>query len=119
MQSFACPPQMDPAQKQSGRQFSSHTDEVMTTGRINIVHHGVLSPSFVMCRKEGEKQESHTRLFYLLRGRVFYTFSQYEKAARDFRTALRMDWRHEEAAVWLDKAERAARSSVDGGNAKN
>jgi hypothetical protein len=30
-----------------------------------------------------------------------------------------MDWRHEEAAVWLDKAERAARSSVDGGHAKN
>jgi len=91
----------------------------MTTGRITIIHHKELSPSFVMFRKAGEEQAPRTLLFYLLRGRIYFAWAQYDKAARDFRTVLRMDWRHEQAAAWLERAERASRPPVDGGDAHN
>jgi len=50
----------------------------------------------------------HTVRFYLIRGRLRLSLGQYEQAVSDFRHALRLDWRHDEAASWLDKARRAA-----------
>lgn len=49
----------------------------------------------------------HTVRFHLIRGRVFLSLGQYDQAIEDFRIALRMDWRHEQAAFWLNKATRA------------
>jgi tetratricopeptide (TPR) repeat protein len=81
----------------------------MTTGRITIIHQKTYSPSFSMSPKHGDDPSPRTPFFYLLRGRILYSFSQYDSAVRDFRTALRMNWRYEQAASWLEKAERATK----------
>jgi len=47
--------------------------------------------------------------FHFIRGRILLGFGQYEQAVRDFRSALRLDWRHEPAAFWLNKARCAIR----------
>ncbi|MBA1158664.1 tetratricopeptide repeat protein [Microvirga sp. Marseille-Q2068] len=49
----------------------------------------------------------HTVRFHLIRGRVLLSLGQYDQAIDDFRSALRLDWRHEQAAYWLNKATRA------------
>jgi hypothetical protein len=49
----------------------------------------------------------HTVRFHLIRGRIFLGLGQYDQAIDDFRSALRLDWRHEQAAFWLNKATRA------------
>ncbi|MDF2812065.1 MAG: hypothetical protein K0S56_3096 [Microvirga sp.] len=45
--------------------------------------------------------------FYLERGIAFFELGHYHKALADFRTALRLNWRDEEAAIWIDRAEAA------------
>jgi hypothetical protein len=50
--------------------------------------------------------------FHLVRGRIWYGLGLYEKAASDFRMALRLNWRHEQAAVWIRMAEMAAQKSA-------
>lgn len=49
----------------------------------------------------------HTVRFHLIRGRIFLSVGQYDQAIDDFRSVLRLDWRHEQAAFWLNKATRA------------
>jgi len=49
----------------------------------------------------------HTTRFHLIRGRIFLSLGQYDQAIDDFRSALRLDWRHERAAFWLNKATRS------------
>ena len=50
--------------------------------------------------------------FYFDRGRIFYYLGKYDRAISDFRLTLRLNWRHERAIVWLDKAERAERTAL-------
>ena len=45
--------------------------------------------------------------FHLNRGQLLHRFGRYDDAAQEFRTILRMDWRHEEAALWIDRTEQA------------
>ncbi len=45
--------------------------------------------------------------YYIVRGRILLYLGQYDQAVSDFRAALQLDWRHEQAASWLDKARRA------------
>lgn len=47
----------------------------------------------------------HTVRFYLVRGRIMLSLGQNEQAARDFQTALRLDWRNVQASYWLNKAK--------------
>lgn len=49
----------------------------------------------------------HTVRFHIIRGRIRFRLGQYEQAISDFRSALRLDWRHGEAADWLEKARTA------------
>jgi len=49
----------------------------------------------------------HTVRFHIIRGRIRLSLGQYEQAISDFRSALRLDWRHDEAAYWLEKARNA------------
>lgn len=54
---------------------------------------------------------SHSRSvrFHIIRGRILLGLGQYDQAASDFRSALLLDWRDEQAAFWLGKAKRAMR----------
>jgi tetratricopeptide (TPR) repeat protein len=54
--------------------------------------------------KPRSASHSHTVRFHLIRGRILLGLGQYERAISDFRSALRLDWRHEQAAAWLYKA---------------
>ncbi|KAB0268892.1 hypothetical protein [Microvirga brassicacearum] len=45
--------------------------------------------------------------FYLERGIAFFELGHYHKALADFRTALRLNWRDEEATIWIGRAEAA------------
>ncbi len=47
----------------------------------------------------------HSARFHLIRGRILLRLGRHEQAVSDFRTALRLNWRHEQAARWLNKAE--------------
>ncbi|PVE23014.1 hypothetical protein DC522_18140 [Microvirga sp. KLBC 81] len=49
----------------------------------------------------------HTVRFHLIRGRILLSLGLYEQAISDFRSALRLNWRHDEAAFWLNEARRA------------
>lgn len=49
----------------------------------------------------------HSVRFHIIRGRIRFCLGQYEQAITDFRRALRLDWRHGEAAYWLDRARNA------------
>ncbi|WP_445505248.1 hypothetical protein [Microvirga sp. G4-2] len=49
----------------------------------------------------------HTVSFHLIRGRILLSLGLYEQAISDFRSALRLNWRHDEAAFWLNEAKRA------------
>lgn len=49
----------------------------------------------------------HTVRFHIIRGRIRLSLGQYEQAISDFRSALRLDWRHDEAVYWLEKARAA------------
>ncbi len=51
--------------------------------------------------------QPHSVRFHLIRGRILLSLGRYEQAVDDFRCALRLDWRHEQAALWLTKAKRA------------
>jgi len=51
--------------------------------------------------------QTHSVRFHLIRGRILLSIGRYEQAVDDFRCALRLDWRHEQAALWLTKAKRA------------
>ncbi|WP_114944645.1 tetratricopeptide repeat protein [Microvirga calopogonii] len=48
----------------------------------------------------------HTVRFYLIRGRILFSVGRHDQAIDDFRNALRLNWRHEKAAFWLNKATR-------------
>jgi hypothetical protein len=52
--------------------------------------------------------------FYFARGAMLYCLGQHNGSIRDFRTVLRMDWRHRGAAAWIAKAERANSRSAQG-----
>jgi tetratricopeptide (TPR) repeat protein len=56
--------------------------------------------------------------FHLSRGRVLYQLGQYDKAVSDFRMALRLNWRHAEAASWVDKAQRVSKRAMDERNSQ-
>lgn len=49
----------------------------------------------------------HTVGFHLIRGRILLSLGLYEQAISDFRCALRLNWRDDEAAFWLNEAKRA------------
>ena len=51
-----------------------------------------------------KKIPPHTVRFHLIRGRILFSLGQYDQAISDFRSVLRLDWRHHEAALWLNKA---------------
>ncbi|MXQ12827.1 tetratricopeptide repeat protein [Microvirga makkahensis] len=55
----------------------------------------------------------HSARFHLIRGRILLSIGQYDQAASDFRHALRLDWRDEQAILWLNKAKRAMQRAVD------
>ncbi|MCB8822464.1 tetratricopeptide repeat protein [Microvirga rosea] len=40
---------------------------------------------------------------HLKRGRILYHLGLLDAAINDFRCALRLNWRHEEAASWIDR----------------
>jgi tetratricopeptide (TPR) repeat protein len=42
--------------------------------------------------------------YHLKRGILRYYLGEYDKAISDFGTALRLNWRHEKAASWINKA---------------
>lgn len=44
----------------------------------------------------------------MFRGRVFYTLGRTDEAIREFRAALRLNWRDAEAAAWICKLEQTA-----------
>ena len=46
--------------------------------------------------------------FYLERGIALYQLGHFHKAVTDFRMALRLNWRDEEAAAWIARAENAS-----------
>jgi hypothetical protein len=54
--------------------------------------------------------------FHLFRGRILLGLRQYDKAISDFKCALRLNWRHEQAALWLKKASRAIPRSGETGS---
>jgi len=54
--------------------------------------------------------------FHLIRGRILLGLRQYDKAISDFKCALRLNWRHEQAALWLNKASRAIPRSGETGS---
>jgi lipopolysaccharide biosynthesis regulator YciM len=54
-----------------------------------------------------QQASPHTVRFHLIRGRIFLSLGQYDQAIEDFRSVLRLDWRHEQAVFWLNKATRA------------
>ncbi|MBZ6077430.1 tetratricopeptide repeat protein [Microvirga puerhi] len=60
-------------------------------------------------------RQSHIR-FHLQRGRIMYRLGRYDDAISDFRSALRLDWRLEEAITWIDRSGRAKQQQclVDG-----
>lgn len=51
--------------------------------------------------------------FHLIRGRILFGLGHYEQAVSDFRSALQLDWRHEQAAFWLNKARVAIRHTEE------
>jgi hypothetical protein len=54
--------------------------------------------------------------FHLFRVRILLGLRQYDKAISDFKCALRLNWRHEQAALWLKKASRAIPRSGETGS---
>ncbi|QFU15375.1 tetratricopeptide repeat protein [Microvirga thermotolerans] len=44
---------------------------------------------------------------HLSRGRILYRSGRYNDAAKAFRAALRLNWRHESAALWIRRANEA------------
>jgi len=53
--------------------------------------------------------QPHTVRFHLIRGRILLSLGQHDRAISHFRSALRLDWRDEQAASWLYKARCAVR----------
>jgi tetratricopeptide (TPR) repeat protein len=47
-------------------------------------------------------------------GLAWYERGEYERAVAEFRAALRLDWRHENALKWIAMAESAAKEAVKG-----
>lgn len=45
--------------------------------------------------------------FHLNRGWIMYQLGQHDAALDDFRAALRLDWRNEQAMAWIDRTGRA------------
>jgi len=64
----------------------------------------------------GDSCPTHTVRFHLIRGRILLGLGQYDHAISDFRNALMLDWRHEEAAFWLSKARYALQHSGESGS---
>jgi hypothetical protein len=53
----------------------------------------------------------HSARFHIIRGRILLGLGQYDQAIDDFRSALLLDWRDEQAAFWLGKAKCALQHS--------
>lgn len=51
---------------------------------------------------------------HVFRGRLWYRLGFYDKAAAEFRAALRLNWRHEQAAAWIRLAELAGKAAARG-----
>ena len=49
--------------------------------------------------------------FHLNRGQLLHHLGRYDDAAQEFRAVLRLDWRHEEAARWIDRTEQSKHES--------
>ncbi len=47
--------------------------------------------------------------FFMERGIALYHLGHYHKALADFRAALQLNWRDEDAASWIARAEQATR----------
>ncbi|HZH53623.1 MAG TPA: tetratricopeptide repeat protein [Microvirga sp.] len=50
--------------------------------------------------------------FYFIRGVAFYHLGEYKKAMANFSKALRLDWRNERVVLWIDRADRAHRTTL-------
>ncbi len=48
--------------------------------------------------------------FFMERGIALYHLGHYQKALADFRAALQLNWRDEDAASWVARAEQAGRN---------
>ncbi|WP_262297402.1 tetratricopeptide repeat protein [Microvirga sesbaniae] len=58
----------------------------------------------------------HSARFHVIRGRILLGLGQYDRAIKDFRRAIRLDWRYERAVFWLDKASRTIPSAGETGS---
>jgi tetratricopeptide (TPR) repeat protein len=56
------------------------------------------------------KSRTHSARFHLIRGRILVSLGRYDQAIDDFRSALRLDWRYEQAALWLAKVNAPCRT---------
>ncbi|MEE1611938.1 tetratricopeptide repeat protein [Microvirga sp. CF3016] len=56
------------------------------------------------------KSRTHSARFHLIRGRILLGLGRYDQAVDDFRSALRLDWRYEQAAHWLAKVNAPCRT---------
>lgn len=56
----------------------------------------------------GQNLSREPSSFRLLKGKILYFFGQYEEALSEFRMILRLNWRDENAAFWMERTERLA-----------
>lgn len=49
---------------------------------------------------------------YFARGILFFHLGRYKRAAADFSKVLRLDWRNERVVLWIGRAERAHRATL-------
>lgn len=56
------------------------------------------------------KSRTHSARFHLIRGRILLGLGRYDQAVDDFRSALRLDWRYEQAALWLARVNAPCRT---------
>lgn len=50
--------------------------------------------------------------FYFVRGIILFYIGQYRRASVDFSKVLRLDWRNERVVLWIGRAERAHRATL-------
>jgi tetratricopeptide (TPR) repeat protein len=60
---------------------------------------------------EPVQEHQYDLQFYLCRGITMYHLGEYDRAIGDFGRALRLNWRDENVAHWLDKAEQARKDT--------
>jgi Tetratricopeptide repeat. len=93
--------------------MATEPDSVILSNTCPAVQNiGSERPAY-FCRKSALNVISrYYRLhFHLNRGQILHRLGRYDDAAQEFRTVLRLDWRHEEAAQWIGRTEQAKRES--------